>query len=475
MANDPLHTLTTREKARRMNMTPSIYGTFAEIGAGQEVADNFFRAGRASGTVVKTISAYDMTFSDSIYGPCQRYVCEERLDKMLHKEYQLLEERLDFRAGRSTFFVFANTIRTKEREEGTDGHGWIGVRFQLRPYGPCNRCVIHVTLKQGRSSAQQSMLGVVGVNLLYACYYYTDPDEFILSLKDNLDRHLLYIDLFSLQGEDFSHIDNRLMSLKLVKNRLAKATMFTPKGAVIHPSEVLYDKNVVVLRGRFRPVTWVIVDMMISGLKQFKREEGIANPSDLISLSEITLRDLEHNGEVDEVDFMDRVDILCSLGQTVLISNYHEYYRLSEYLTAFTNGKRVGIILGYGNLKKVYDARYYSDLPGGILEALGRLFSRGVRLYVYPSLEDNTLKTSEDVTLSAANRHLFAYAVDRNKIVDVENVNKENLHIVSDDVLRMIQSSKKGWEKYVPNRVANAIRHNHLFNHPASASVQAKE
>lgn len=451
-------------------MTPSIYGTFAEIGAGQEVADSFFRAGRASGTVAKAISAYDMAFSDSIYGPCRRYVCEERLNSMLSKEYTLLEQRLDFRADRSTFFVFANTIRTKERD-GVNGHGWIGVRFQLRSRTPYNNCVLHITLKHGRSSDQQRTVGKVGVNLLYACYYYKDPDEFILSLKENVDMSLLEIDAFTLVGEDFTHIDNRLMSLKLVKLKLAKATMFSPKGEVMHPSETLYDKNVLVLRGRFRPVTWVIVDMMLSGLKQFKREEQIDSTSKLVALSELTLHDLEHEGTVDEVDFMDRIGILCSLGQTVLISNYQEYYRLSEYLTAFTNGKRVGIVLGYGNLQKIYDDSYYKDLSGGVLEALGRLFSKGVRLYVYPSMVDGTLKTSNDLTLSSSNRHLFSYACEMGRVVDIENVNEKNLHIVSDNVLDMIQNSKVGWEQYIPNKVVDAIKRNHMFKYVTSSQM----
>ena len=457
--------MTTREKALRMNMTPSIYGTFAEIGAGQEVADSFFRAGRASGTVAKTISAYDMTFSDSIYGPCQRYVCEERLNSMLDKEYELLESRLAFRAERSTFFVFADTVRTKG-EEGTDGHGWMGVRFQLHPGTPYNNCVAHVTIKKGRTSALQRNLGRLGVNLLYACYYHKTPDEFTLSLKENIDLTLLEIDALKLEGKDFEGIDNRLISLKLVRHKLAKATMFGPKGEVMHPSEALYGKNVLVLRGRFRPVTLVSVDMMIAGMKQFKKEEHIKNTSDLVALSEITLRDLEHSGQVDESDFMDRVGILCSLGQNVLISNYQEYYRLSEYLSVFTHGKKVGIILGYGNLQKVYDEAYYRDLPGGVLEALGRLFSAGVRLYVYPTLQgDGALKTSKDVSLPTASRHLFAYACEKDRIVDVERVNRKNLHIVSDDVLAKIQNNEHGWEECMPNRVVEIIKREHLFSY----------
>ncbi|MFT5570203.1 MAG: hypothetical protein ACI9RP_002255, partial [Cyclobacteriaceae bacterium] len=251
--------LTTKEKALQLNLDEKIYGTIAEIGGGQEVASHFFKAGAASGTIAKTMSAYDMTFSDAIYGKTQRYVCEDKLDKMLGKEYGLLSQRLTQRAKRTTFFAFANTVETLNFKKTNEGHGWLGIRFQKHPNSEPNNCVIHVILKDNDAGMQQLLLGRIGVNLIHSCYHHAEPEGIILALRDNVGYDRLEIDMFRIQGPDFHHVDNRLMSLLLVKHGLTHATMFGAKGNVLQASEAVYKKNVLILRGRFRPVTMVNV------------------------------------------------------------------------------------------------------------------------------------------------------------------------------------------------------------------------
>ncbi|WP_421879626.1 TonB-dependent receptor [Marinoscillum sp.] len=460
-------TLTTKEKALSLNLDDKIYGTIAEIGGGQEVADYFFKAGAASGTIAKTMSAYDMTFSDAIYGKSVRYVCEDKLMKMLDREYSLLAQRLTNRAKRSHFFAFANTVETLNFKRTNQGHGWIGLRFQKHPNSDPNDCVIHVILKDNDPLWQQQVLGMVGVNLLHACYNFTEPEEILNSLTDNIHRSRLEIDMFRIEGPDFHHVDNRLMSLKLVKNGLTHAAMFGPKGNVLQPSAALYKKNIFVLRGRFRPVTHVNVDMMITGMRAFRKESDV-EIQNITPIVELTLNDLTLEGEVDETDFLDRVDLLCSLGQNVLISNYQEHYKLASYLSQFTRHRKLGIVLGYYNLVRIFDESYYENLNGGILESFSRLFGSNVKLFIYPTYKTNSeqIQTSKTFEPEPHLKNLFNYLLDNDKIQDIDGAKTENLHIISDDVLEMIQRGEVGWEEFVPNKVAEAIKNNHLFSYP---------
>jgi len=462
---DNFKILTTKEKALQLNLDDRIYGTIAEIGGGQEVASHFFKAGAASGTIAKTMSAYDMKFSDAIYGKTARYVCEDKLDKMLTREYNLLTTRLSERAKKSHFFAFANTVETINYKKTNEGHGWIGIRFQHHPLSPPNNCIIHVVLKDNDAQWQQQVLGMLGVNMIHACFYYNDPEKIMLALRDNLAHDRMEIDMFSLSGPDFHHVDNRLMSLLLVKNGMTNAAMFDPKGNVLQPSELLYKKNVLVLRGRFRPATHVNVDMMLTGLRSFKRESDV-DPSKLLSLTELTLNDLSQQGEIDETDFLDRVDCLSSLGQTVLISNYQEHYKLAAYLSKYTHRKRIGIICGLGNLERIFDESYYSNLNGGILESFSRLFGSHVKLYIYPVLRDGKVLTLSDFSPDGNLKFLFDYFMQNNQLADVENANVALLPIVSDHVLEMIKNDIPGWEKFVPRRVMELIKNKHMFNLP---------
>ena len=463
----------TREKALRLNLKSDIYGTFAEIGAGQEVAAQFFKVGLASGTIAKTMSAYDMTFSDAIYGATDRYVSKERLYDMLEKEYGLLTKRLIFRAKRTHFFTLANTVLTSPDTE-KQGHGWVGIRFQLHPNCPPNDCILHIVFKDVSPSFQREALGIIGVNLLYGCYFLTDPEELISSLRDNLRQGSLEVDVFQLEGPDFSYVDNRLMSLKLVKNGLTQAAMFGPDGQVLQPSEALYKKDVLLLRGRFKPVTHVSVDMMIGAMKQFKLHPGVKSAR-ILPLSELTLKDLTEKGTISENDFLDRVDILCSLGQHVLISNYVKYYKLRIYINECNNQHPIGIIVGYNNLLRIFDTSYYEKLRGGLLEAIGLLMGECTCLYIYPCLsEGDKVLTSQDVNLGK-HQPIFRYLHKLGKIVDIPVANPENLRIISDEVLSMIKEGKTVWENFVPHKVARAIKEKSLFDYLQPIEVDKEE
>ena len=459
----------TKQKALRLNLDRRIYGSFAEIGAGQETAAIFFKAGGASGTVAKTMSAYDMTFSDAIYGTevSGRYVVESRLMKMLSKEYSLLEKRLSEKRGAdTTFFAFANTVVALNYQKTNEGHGWLGCRFQSDPLTPPNDVVIHVRLLDNENLLQQQTLGVIGVNLIYACFYYAkSPETLVVSLMDDLSPERIQIDTIRCSGPDFTQVDNRLMSLYLVKNGFTDAALFGPDGQVLQPKEALYKKHVVVMRGRLRPVTNVQLDMIDNGVKQFLEEPDV-DKDRVMMISELTLHNLKANDQgIDEKDFLDRVDILCSLGQTVMISNYHEYYRLIAYLSRLTRLK-IGLIMGIPNLEYIFEEDHYDFLPGGILESFATLFSRKVKLFVYPTLRNGKIYTCSQFQLSPHLEPLFQYLKKNDKIEDITDYNEQNLHISTDHVLEMIQAGEEGWEAMVPANVAKQIKDNCLFGYP---------
>lgn len=461
--------LGTKQKALRINLDRRIYGSFAEIGAGQDVAANFFKAGGASGTIAKTISAYDMAFSDAIYGeePSGRYVCEPRLVKMLNREYKLLNVRLTESASEKMFFAFADTVAALNYQKTNDPHGWIGLRFQLHPDSEPNDVIIHVRMKDNDNILQQQALGVIGVNLVYGCFYYHEQPEILLqSLMDDLHTDRIEIDMIRFAGPDFADVDNRLMSLYLVKKGFTNAALFGPDGNVMNPSEAFYKKHILAVRGRFRPVTNVFVDMLKKGQMQFENEPDVDDDK-VVVLSELTLRSLQSGDEeINEKDFLDRVDILCSLGQTVLISNFHEYYKLISYLNRFTQ-KRMALIMGMPNLAYIFEEKHYQNLTGGILAAFATLFGTKIKLYLYPTADsEGNVVTSREFSPPAHLRGLFQYMLDNDKFEDVLNYDKNLLSIHTDSILKMIQSGESGWEDYVPKSVAKMIKENCLFGFP---------
>jgi len=459
--------LSPEQKALRINLDQDIYGTFAEIGAGQEVVRHFFRAGGASGTIAKTMSAYDKDFSDAIYGKENkgRYVCKPRLEKMINHEYGLIEERLDRSNHPSKqFFSFANTIATINYQKTIQGHGWLGVKFQTAPEAAPSTAVVHVRFHENDSALQQLTSGILGVNLIYGCFYFhKEPKELLKSLYDNLTRDQLEIDMIELNGPAFKDVDNRLMSLQLVKNGMTDAVIFSPDGKNLQAADVLYKKNILAIRGSFRPVTKVNIDMIMKGFKLFEAEHKV-EPDKIQVLFEITLNNLKADGSIDEKDFLDRADILCSLGQTVLISNYMKYYKLVEYFSRYTK-KRMGIIMGVNNLIEIFDEKYYRNLNGGILEAFGILFSRDLKLYLYPWMGKENVLTSENTPIHPRLTPLFDYLKYNKRIVDIEDYNKEVLNIHSRKCLKMIKQGKSGWESMVPAYVDTIIKDKKLFGY----------
>ena len=481
--------LTTNRKALTINLDEPKYGTFAEIGAGQEVARVFFQAGGASGTIAKTISAYDMTFSDAIYGKAPRYVSRERLGLMLDHEYQLLIERLATQRGeRTTFFAFADTVSARNFKGTNEAHGWMGIRFQTEPGGQPSEVVLHVRMWDKENILQQQALGIIGVNLIYgAFYYHRDPRKLVESLLDNLSADRIEVDMLKLNGPAFQNVDNRLMSLLLVEFGLTNAVMFGPGGDVLQPSEVLHHKPILVERGSFRPVTLVNVDMLNCATAQFV-QEPLVKGKQVVVLMEITMHNLLATGELDAKDFLARVDLLGDIGFNVLISNYSEYYRLTSYFRRYTK-EMIGVTMGINNLIEIFNEKYYENLEGGILESFGRLFRNSVKLYIYPMRQDGfdvytsagqsapnqagrapshafasgVLINAKNVQIADHLRNLYAHLLEAHYIDCIVGFDPSILHIFSRDVLRRIKEGDATWEKMVPEAVVAAIKRRELF------------
>ena len=487
--------LTTNRKALAINLDGTRYGTIAEIGAGQEVSRIFFQVGGASGSIAKTMSAYDMTFSDAIYGKAPRYVSRERLQTMLNHEYSLLKERLSEKRGdRTRFFVFADTVAAKSFKSGVnDGHGWLGVRFQHESLAEPSDIIIHVRMWDKENILQQQALGIVGVNLIYGAFNYaSDPAQLIQSLADNLGTDRIEVDMLRVSGPAFGPIDNRLLSLRLVQYGLTNAVMFAPNGDVLQPSEVLYHKAVLVERGSFRPVTHVNVDMLTCATAQFMQEPTVKG-KEMVVLMEITMNNLLAEGDLDAADFLARVDMLGHIGFTTLISNYSEFYRLVSYFRRYTK-EMIGVAMGINNLLEIFNEKYYDNLEGGILESMGRMFRHAVKLYVYPMQQgafDRYLASgapkagtsgghafADGVMINARNlqvtdhlRNLYAHLLENHYIDCIMGSNPEYLHIFSRDVLQRIKAGDASWEKMVPAKVADFIKEHKLLGY--GAKVQA--
>ena len=478
--------LSADNKALRINLDKSLYGTFAEIGAGQEVARHFFRVGGASKTIAKTMSAYDMTFSDEIYGKSTRYVSRERLQSMLNHEYQLLIDRLSEKRGKETnFFAFANTVAAKNYKGNNESHGWMGVRFQTDPLSQPNDVVIHVRMTDKENVMQQQALGTIGVNLLYGVFFYLDNlDKFISSLLDELSLDRIEIDMIEFSGPEMQNIDNRLMSLKLVQRGLTNAVMFAANKKVLQPSEVLFKKPIIVARGSFRPITHVNLDMIESAKNSFKADTTFDDKNSVV-LFEITLNNLMADGTLDDADFIARADTLSALGYPVLISNYSEHYRLTSYFRRYSH-ECIVMVMGINTLLQIFNEKYYSSLEGGILEALGRLFRQQVRLYIHPMrrgdyvklvnenqlavlpIDVNTLPDivdSEDVTLPQHLKHLYKHLCESGNIVSAKEFNSNFLSIFSREVLNEIQKGGSDWENAVPSEVSKLIKKYKLFGY----------
>ncbi|MBO3098070.1 TonB-dependent receptor [Gelidibacter pelagius] len=460
-----------KNKALRINLNENIYGTFAEIGAGQETVRQFFRAGGGSGTIAKAMSAYDKDFSDAIYGVEQdgRYVTEERLRKMLTHEIQLIEERISReKHPNKMFFSFANTVATIDFAKKYKGHGWVGIKYQIEPHHTAyNEIILHFRFRENDARLQQETLGILGTNLIYGAYYkYNEPKKILRYLYDHLDKDQIEIDTINFSGPVFKDVDNRLMSLQLVKNNMTDAVMFAPDGNNVLPARILYKKNILALRGSFRPVTKVNIDMFQKSYDMFIKENKVdINNTQVVF--EITLSNLRAEGEIDEQDFMDRAELLCSLGHTVLISNFQEYYKLVEYFSQYSKN-RMGLSMGVNNLVDIFDEKYYRHLSGGILEAFGKLFFKDLRVYLYPMKnEDGELSTSENLKVHPRMKELYKFFKYNGKVVDITDYDPTILTIFSRSVLKSISDGDEGWEAMLPPGVSKIIKEKSLFGYEA--------
>lgn len=460
--------LETEQKALEINLNDKIYGSFAEIGAGQEVARHFFQVGAAAGTIAKTISAYDKVVSDKIYGieSTGRYVCEARVYKMLDHEYDLMESRLDNDRPDTCFFAFADSVAAINFSRTIKGSGWLGIRFQLEPNGLPNDLVIHVKMLDKNNQLQQQAIGVLGVNLIYGCYRYHDNPEMLLeSLIDSL-KGRIKIDMIRLTGPNFMEVDNRWLSLMLVKHKLTEVAMFNAEGQNVHPSEFLYKKNLMVVRGSFRPATLVNMDMIKSAYKQF-REEPDLDPKKCYLVTEITMENLCSDGELDEKDFLERADLLCELGQTIVVSDCSHQKKLIDYFKEYKIPK-LGLVSGVRELLEEINNTFYQNQEGALLAAFGQLFTRNVKFYIYPAMQEGSgeVINCKNLPVPEGIKFLYKHLIDSHQIVDIDKYNPDVLHIFSKQVLEMIKEDEEGWEKLVPAKVAKLIKEKCLFNFP---------
>ena len=481
--------LETEQKALEINLDEQIYGAFAEIGAGQEVARHFFQAGAAAGTIAKTMSAYDKVVSDEIYGSEEqgkgRYVCESRLYKMLAHEYALMEGRLRILRPEQCFFSFADTVAAINYQRTIKGDGWLGIRFQLSPGTAPNDLVLHVRLLDHDNRLQQQAVGILGVNMLYACYrYHSDPETLLHSLIDNLQGRVK-IDMVRLKGPDFQHLDNRLLCLWLVKNQLSEVAIFGPDGDSLHAGEFLYKKSILVVRGSYRPPTLVQEDMIRCSYKQFLEASDV-DPAHTFLLPEITLDNLRSDGALKERDFLDRAEILCALGQTVVISDCVQHKRLIAYFADYKI-RRIGLAMGARKLENILRETCEAN-PDNLLVAFGEVFPRNVRFYIYPCLpaearsakegsststkfsstvaivkEGQNLITSQNLPIPQTIHFLYDHLLENGNIVDIQGFNPAILDIYHKEVLKMIQDDESGWEEKVPPEVARLVKEKRLF------------
>ena len=457
-----------QRKSLRINLNENIYGTFVEIGAGQEVARHFYRVGAASGTIAKSMSAYDKSFSDSIYGKEEdsRYVTQNRLDKMLEHEMNLLEKRISRKKyPNKFFFVYANTVATIDFVKKFKGHGWMGIKFQTDPKDDYSEIKLHLRFHQNEAKLQQESLGIMGVNLIYGAFYkHNEPLKLMKYLYDHIDDQSIEIDTINFSGPLFKDVDNRLISLELVRLGMTDAVVFDETGTNVLPAQVLYKKNILTLRGSYRPITKVNEEMFNKSLKAFLEEKGVKKENTIVLL-EITLSNLRSTGDIDDSDYLDRAKLLCSLGHMVMISNFSEYFKLVKYLTRYTK-KQLGLTMGVTNLIEIFDEKYYDSVKGGILEAFGNIFKNNMKIYLYPVLDKqkDTVIDSTNLKLEDNMKEFYKYFKVNDKILDLE-FNKDFLNIFSKDVLKQIKNNTPGWEDKLPEGASDLIIKKKMFGY----------
>ncbi len=451
----------TNRKALIINIDTPLYGSFAEIGGGQEIARHFFQAGGASGTIAKTVSAYDKRFSDAFYNENRkgRHVSEGRLVKMLNNEYKEVTRLLTDRNENATFFALANTMEVLNFTKTNKSHGWMGVKYQLTPNSEPNVVIIHIKLLENDALMQQRTIGIIGVNLLYACKFYHDsPNTFLKSLTDGVSIDRFRITMMRMSGPDLDYIDNKLLAVQLVKNKMTRSIMFDRNGTVQQPSDMLYKKNVLAFRGSFMPVTYIARDILNKSMALFALDEDYEHDNTL-SFCELSINNILSKGEVDEQDFLNRVDMLVSIGQNVMISDLPEYYKLVDFFSQFKMNK-LRIVMGIPTFEKVLNRKYYKNLRGGILEAVGMMFPSNMKLYIYPTRKPGKpdIITSDNLAMDEDIRLLFDYLKKNRFILDIKSEMINQLHVTTREVNKMIRSGDERWEKFVPMSVCKIIK-----------------
>jgi hypothetical protein len=457
----------THDKARKLNTDVAKYGSFAEIGAGQEVVRWFFHVGGAAKTVARSISAYDMAISDSLYGAAKRYVSRQRLQAMLDQEFDLVVKNLGAtRGSTTTFFAFADTVATRRPGHDEKGRGWIGIRFQTEPQGEPSQITLHAHLLDSTAVLQQEALGMLGVNLIYAAFFLRDDlPALVASLTDDIPTDRMDVDVVKVSGPAFGSADNRLLALQLVEQQLTDAAMFTSDGEVVQPSEVLYGKPVLVTRGSFRPATLLTIDLIQRGKDRFMECPQVQG-QDPVILAEMTLNNLQVGAGVDHDDFLARAQILHVLGFDVLISRFRPFYQLADYLSCYTD-RMVGLTVGVPTLRDILDEQYYEELGGGALESIGRLFKRSVKMYVYPTRDASTgeIISLDNAPMPPPWHRVRDLLLDLGRVEALQNYEPAFLTIHTPDVLAKLQRGDPSWEAQVPPSVAQCIKEQRLLGY----------
>ena len=461
------NTFSTKEKSVRINLNSEYYGAIAEIGGGQETARHLFQAGGASNTIAKSISAYDKSFSDHFYndGTPARYVAEDRLRKMVDYEYDELIKILDTKS-KKKFFAFANTVETLNFAKTNQGNGWLGIAVEGTDRYKPNKIFIHVKLHENDTLLQQYTLGALGINLIHGGLFdWEDPRKVLLSLLDNLDTDRVEVDYVYVEGPDMQWCDNRLLNLILVSNNMTPAIMFDQSGKVQQPGDMLYKKNVLLMRGYFRPINNLGIEFLEDSLAIFKKDEDY-KPDNTIAFCEISLKYLLHNEKLDEKDFLQRVDLLNLVGQSVMVSNFSRYFKLVDYFAQFKLIK-LRIVVGLPTFDKILDSSQYTDLRGGLLEAMGTLFQNNVKMYLYPYTDMNTGEVIYPEIDHFKNEYkmLWQYLIETRRIHILKGIPSKHLEITSGYIAELIENADDSLINYVPEKVFEHIKENKLFGY----------
>jgi len=373
----------THQKALSINLDATIFGSFAEIGAGQEVARWFLRVGGASGTVAKTISAYDKEVSDHLYGTGTRYVSKPRLQAMIDNEWeQLLDQLQVSRGGNTKFFSFVDTISARNYSGTNDCHGWIGLRFLRKPGGATNDVILHVNLRDPSNAQQQEAVGILGVNLIYATHHALESaDEFLASVFEELGLHRVEIDCVELSGPSFEHWDCDELHALLVSGGYTEAVVFPVDGQFVPPNELLYKRALVLTPGRFDSAGQLHANLVRDTLGQLPAEE-LKESKGRLGLFCLSTETIAESKWAAVQDTVERVRTLQKLGYGVMVFRARELYKMVAYANRYTQSQ-IHFAIGLSGLVRVLEDRY-NDLAGTLLEGVARLFTQNVRLNVYP-------------------------------------------------------------------------------------------